>query len=80
MAVVEHGAVPYAAAAIGKMFQILIMGGDDTEHAITVETHQYGLGNGSAYVGLGTAPQFVNQDQTAVIGVFHHVFHIEQMA
>ena len=43
MAVIEHGAVYYTFVVFGKMFQILIVCGDDTERLFLVEAFQYGF-------------------------------------
>ena len=52
MAVVEHGAIHYTFVVFGKMLQVLVVCGDDTERLFLVETLQYGFGNGTSYLGF----------------------------
>ena len=43
MTVVKHGSVHYSFMIFGKMFQILVVGSDDSECSFLVETFKYGF-------------------------------------
>ena len=79
MAVVEHGTVYYAFMCIGKMLQVLVVGGDDPECPLLVETLQDRFGNGTADLWLGTSTEFIDQDEAAFVAVLHHDFHVGQV-
>ena len=79
MAVIEHGAVYYTFVVFGKMFQILIVCGDDTERLFLVEAFQYGFGDGASYLGLRSTTEFINQDEAPFIAAFHHDFHVHKV-
>ena len=76
MAVIEHGAVYYTFVVFGKMFQILIVCGDDTERQFLVEAFQYGFGDSASYLGFRSTTEFINQDEAPFIATFHHDFHV----
>ena len=79
MAVVEHGSIHYAFVRFGKMLQVLVVGGDDSECPLLVETFQYRFGNGTADLWFGTSTEFVYQDEAAFVAVLHHDFHVGQV-
>ena len=79
MAVVEHGAIHYTFVVFGKMLQVLVVCGDDTERLFLVETLQYGFGNGTSYLGVCSAPEFINQDEAPFVAAFHHDFHVRKV-
>ena len=57
--VVEHGAVDHALVVVGKVLQVLIVGGDDAKGLLLPELLQYGLGNGAANHGLCAASKLI---------------------
>ena len=61
------------------MFQILVVGGDNSECPLLVEAFQNGFGDGTANLRFRAAAKFVDQDEAAFIAVFHHNLHIGQM-
>ena len=62
------------------MLEVLIVRGYYSKHVVTVETHQYRLGNCTTDIRLRAATELINEDEAAVIGILHHVLHVEQMA
>ena len=58
------------------MFQILIVGGDNTECAFFIETFQHSFGYGSANLWLCTSAELINEDEAAFVTAFHHCFHV----
>ena len=55
MTVVKHGSVHYSFMIFGKMFQILVVGSDDSECSFLVETFQYSFGNSTSDLRLRTS-------------------------
>ena len=64
---------------LGEVLQVLVVGGDDSVGAASVEAAQYGFGYGSAYLRLGSPAKFVDEDQAACVAVLHHYFHVQQV-
>ena len=79
MTVVKHGSVHYSFMIFSKMFQILVVGGDDSECSFLVETFQYGFGNSTSDLRLRTSTELVNQDEAPFVTALHHDFHIGQV-
>ena len=79
MAVVKHGSVHYSFMIFGKMFQILVVGGDDSECSFLVETFQNGFGNSTSNLRFRTSTELVNQDEASFVATLHHDFHIGQV-
>ena len=59
MAVVEHGTIDHSFMVVGKVLQVLIVGGDDTKGLFLPELFQHGLGNGTANHGFCAASELV---------------------
>ena len=79
MTVVKHGSVHYSFMIFGKMFQILVVGSDDSECSFLVETFQYSFGNSTSDLRLRTSTELVNQDEAPFVTALHHDFHIGQV-
>ena len=79
MAVVKHGSVHYSFMIFGKMFQILVVGGDDSECSFLVETFQDGFGNSASNLRFRTSTELVNQDEAPFVATLHHDFHVGQV-
>ena len=79
MAVIKHSSIHYSFMVFGKMLQILIVSGDDSECPLLIETFQYGFGDGASYLWFRTTTKLVNQDEAAFVAVLHHNFHIGQV-
>ena len=79
MAVVEHGPIDHAFMVVGKMLQVLIVGGDDTESVLLPELFQDGLGNGTADGRLRASSELVDQQQRLCVGLSHHLLHVHQV-
>ena len=79
MTVVEHGSVHHSRMVLGKVFQILIMGGDDAKSFFLPKLFQHSFSNGTANGRLCTASEFVYQQQRMTVGLLHHVLHVQQM-
>ena len=61
MSVVEHSAVDDAWMVLGKVLEILIVGGDDAKSLLLPELFEHGLGNGSTDGRLRTAAKLVDE-------------------
>ena len=79
MTVVKHGSVHYSFMIFSKMFQILVVGSDDSECSFLVETFQYSFGNSTSDLRLRTSTELVNQDEAPFVTALHHDFHIGQV-
>ena len=79
VAVVEHGPVLDAGAGVGKMFEVLVVGGDDAEGPFLVEFSQDGFGYGPSDLRFGPAAELVDEDERAVVGMAEHLFHVGQV-
>lgn len=79
MTVVKHGPIGYARVIVGKVLEILVMGGYDSPGPFFEEQAQYTLGDGSAYIRFGAGTKLVYQYRGLAIGLPEHVLHIEQM-
>ena len=79
MTVVKHGSVHYSFMIFSKMFQILVVGSDDSECSFLVETFQYGFGNSTSDLRLCTSTELVNQDEAPFVAALHHDFHVGQV-
>ena len=77
--VVKHGTVHHTFMVFGKMFQVLVMGRNDTEGHFLIEPFQHRLGNGTAYLRLRSSTKFINENQTSSVALFHHNFHVRQV-
>ena len=58
----------------GKMFQILIMSGDNAECALFIETFQHSFSYGSSNLWFCTSAEFINEDKAAFVTAFIIVF------
>lgn len=79
MAVVEHGSVDHSLMTVGKMLQVLIVGGDDAVSLLLAELIEHSLGDGSANARLGTRAKLIYQDDGVAVGCLHHVLHIQEV-
>ena len=80
MAVIEHGTVYYTFVVFGKMFQVLIVCGDDQPNVVfLVETFQYGFSDSASNLGFSSTTEFINQDEAPFIAAFHHDFHVRKV-
>ena len=62
------------------MFQVLVVGGDDAVCLLYAELFQYGLCYCPSNLWLRSCSELINENQGAVVGTLHHVFHVRQMA
>ena len=60
MAVVKHGTINHTLMVVGKMLQILIVSCNHSKSLSHPKLLKHGLGNGSAYLGLGTCTKLIN--------------------
>ena len=79
MAVVEHRTVDHAVVTLGKVFQVLVVGGDDGPCLLLAELLQHALGDGAANLRLSAGAHLVDEDKRTVGGLTHHHLHIHQM-
>ena len=61
------------------MFEVLIVGGDDSPCLALPELLQHRLSDSSAYLRLCTCAEFVNQQQRPFVGGLNHLLHIEKV-
>ena len=80
MTVVEHGSVDHALVAVGKMLQVLVVGGDYSVCLLYAELLEHCLGYGAADLRFRAGTELVNENQRAVVGALHHILHVRQMA
>src|SRR3712207_4180743 len=66
--------------AIGKMFEILIVSGNHAERMFLTKLTQYALSDGATNLWFSAGTELVDENKGLIIGTFHHVFHVEQMA
>ena len=64
---------------LGKMLQILIVRGDDSECTFLIESFQHRFGYSSTYLRLGTSTKLVNKDKATAIASLHHILHISKV-
>ena len=79
VAVVEHGCICHALMAVGKVFQVLVVGGNDTVCLLLAETVEHSFGYGSAYARFGACAKLVDENDGITVGSFQHVLHVEQV-
>ena len=61
------------------MFQILIMRRYYPINTFLAVLSQHRLGYRTADLRFGSRPEFINQQQRAVVGLPHHLLHIHQV-
>ncbi len=61
------------------MLEILVMCGDYTPHVAVVELAQYGLGDGTAYLRLCSASEFVNQNEGRCVAALEEILHVAEV-
>src|SRR3712207_6191842 len=64
---------------VGKVLEVLVVGGDDCPCTPRAELLQYALGNGATYLWFGACTKLVDEDERACVGASHHVLHVQQM-
>ena len=79
MTVVEHRTVYHARMILGEVLQVLVVGGDHPEGLLLPELLQHSLCDGTADSGFSTTAELIDQQQTLVVGLTHHLFHVHQM-
>ena len=79
LTVVEHGAVNQSVGVVGIVFEVLIVSGDDAEHAFVVDLMQNGLSQGSTNLRLGAATELIDENERSVVGTIEHHLHIIEM-
>ena len=79
MAVVEHGAVNHSFMAVGKMLQVLIVGGNHTISLLLAELVEYSFGDSTSYAWLCTCTKLIYQNDGLAIGCLHHILHVQKM-
>ena len=80
LAVIEHRSVDHAVGFVGKMLQILVVGGYHTHYLMLIELLENRLGNGTAYLGLGSATHFIDQDEGLLAALRQEQLHVLQVA
>ena len=80
LAVIEHRPVDHAVGLVGKVLQILVVGGHHAHHLMPVELLKNRLGNGTANLGLGTATHLVDEYQGLPATFRQEQFHVLQVA
>ena len=88
MTVVEHGTVEDFRngnvngnffLSRGKVFEVLVVGGDDAPGAMGAELTEDGLGYGSTYLGFGACAKLVDEQQGVFVGMANHRLHVEKV-
>lgn len=70
MAVVEHGAVNHSFMAVGKMLQVLIVGGNHTISLLLAELVEYSFGDSTTYSWLCTCTKLIYQMMVSPLAAF----------
>ena len=79
MSVIKHGPIHYSFMIFGKMFQVLIVSGNNAKCTFLVETLQYSFGYGTTNLRLCSATEFIDKDKASFVAAFHHYLHIGEM-
>ena len=61
VAVVEHSSVHHALVAVGKVLEVLVVGGYHSVGFLLAKLFQHTLGNGTSYVWLRAASKLVDE-------------------
>ena len=61
------------------MLEILIVGSNYAPHPFVIEFVKDSLGDGSAYLRLGTTAEFVNKDERGLASVAEELLHVAQV-
>ena len=59
MTVIKHSTVYYPLMLVGKMFQVLVVSGDDSKSLLLPKLLQHSLGYGSANHRLRASPELI---------------------
>ena len=79
MTVVEHGTINHTFMTVCKMFQVLIVGRDDSISLLLAEFIEYCLCDGSSDTRFCTGTKLIYQYDGVAIGGFHHIFHVQEV-
>ena len=79
MTIVKHGAVDDPWVVLGKVFEVLIVGGDDRPCLLLPELLEHRFGNGSSNLRFCASTELVDEDERALVGLSHHVLHVHQV-
>ena len=79
MTVIEHGTVGYAIVRVGIVFKVLIVSGDHTPRLFLHKLVKHSLSHSSTDLRLCTRTKLVDKQKRTVIGLAHHVLHVEQV-
>ena len=66
--------------AVGKVLQVLVMGGYHAVSAFAAKLLKHGLGYRSANLRLGARAELVDEQQRGIVGMAHHLLHVHKMA
>ena len=61
------------------MFEVGVVGSDNTCCVCLVQVQQYTLGYGSANQRLGARAELVNQEQGCIVGILDKMLHVPQV-
>ena len=64
---------------VGKVLQVLIVGGYHAVCLLLAKLLQHSLGNGTANLRFRSSAKLVYQQQRPAIALAHHVLHVEEM-
>ena len=79
MAVVEHGAVGYAVVRVGVVLQVLVVGGYHAPCVLLHKLVEHSLCHSAANLRLRTRTKLVDEQQSAVACLLHHVLHVQEV-
>ena len=79
MPVVEHGTVGDAVVRVGVMLEVLIVSGDDAPRHAFHKLIEHSLCHSAANLRLRTRTKLVDEQQSAVACLLHHILHVQEM-
>ena len=79
MAVVKHGAIDHFFVVFGKMFQVLVVSGDDSKRFFLPELPKHRLCYSTSDSRLCACSEFINEQKRLMIGIAHHLLHVHQV-
>ena len=78
-AVIEHRAIDNTFGTLSQVFEIAIVGSDNTKSMLLVELRKHSFGYWTTNHRFGTCTKLVNQQECLCIGITHKMFHITQV-
>ena len=79
VSVVQHGTVGYAVVRVGVMLEVLIVSGDDAPCHALHKLIEHSLCHSAADLRLSASTKLVDEQQSAVASLLHHILHVQEV-